>query len=74
MLGDHAVTQRGNAEEDWPTVFDRYDVQFLALDLNSDGDLLRRFQVEPQWTVEFEDGHSVLFARAATRQDVPPVA
>lgn len=69
MLGDHAVTQRGDAQEDWPAVFDRYGVQFLILDVKSDGDLLRRFLVEPQWTVDFEEGDSVLFARAATRQE-----
>lgn len=74
MPGDHAVTQRGDGQEDWPTVFDRYGVQFLALDVNSDGDLLQRFQGEPQWTVDFEDGDSVLFARAATQQDASSTA
>lgn len=74
MPGNHAVTHRGDAQEAWPTVFDRYGVQFLALDVNSDGDLLQRFQVEPQWTVDFEDGDSVLFARAATQHDAPSAA
>ena len=71
MLRDHAVTQRRDSQRDWPTVLDSYGVQFLAVDVNSDGDLLQRFQEEPQWSVDFEDGDSVLFARTPTQQDAP---
>jgi len=48
---------------DWLDLLDEYDVQFVALDAHRDGDLLKLFRSEPEWTVDSEDGEVVVFAR-----------
>ena len=50
--------------EDWLGVFDEHGVQFIALDVQSDGDLVELFRAQPGWAVDFEDEEAVLFARA----------
>ena len=64
MLQDHFVTQTPIVNEDWPRVFDEYDVQFLVLDPHRDSNLLKLFRSQPEWTVDFEDEETVLFVRA----------
>ena len=48
---------------DWPRVLREYDVRFLALDLQADGDLLQIFRRRSEWTVETEDGGAILLTR-----------
>jgi len=71
MLRDHAVTLGADAQEDWPEVLDRYGVQYLVLDIEDDGELLRQFRAEPQWMVDLEGRDSVLLARTRMRQEAP---
>jgi len=49
----------------WLKIFDQHDVKFIALDLRSDGDLVKFVRSQPEWVVDFENGESVLFARSA---------
>jgi len=74
MLRDHAATLEPAAQEDWPAVLDRYGVQFLALDIEADADLLEQFRAEPWWSIDYEGEESVLFMRARMRQDAPSAA
>ncbi len=66
MLQDHSIVQEAGVNEDWPGVLDEYGVQFLILDIHSDGDLLKLFQSQPGWKVDFQDEEAVIFARADT--------
>lgn len=59
--------------EDWLEVLDEYGVEFLALDLHSDSDLVRFFRSQPGWAVDFEDEEAVLFVRAASKIRNPPL-
>ena len=68
MLQCHPIAQETGMNGDWPTVLDEYGVQFLVLDRHDDSDLLELFQSQPGWTVDFEDGEAIIFARADTAQ------
>ena len=68
MLQDHSIAQETGVNEDWAGVLDEYGVQFLILDIHSDGDLLKLFQSQPGWKVDFQDEEAVIFARADTAQ------
>ncbi len=48
----------------WSSVLDRYGVQYLILDKVRDGNLLSLVRARPGWTVDYEDGASVLFIRS----------
>jgi hypothetical protein len=63
MTQDHSVAQETGTNIDWLEVLDRYSVEFLALSLHGDGDLVRFFRSQPGWAVDFEDEEAVLFAR-----------
>jgi hypothetical protein len=67
-LQDHSITREVGTNEDWPAVLDEYGVQFLALDLHSDSELVKLFRAQPGWTVDFEDRDAIIFARADTAQ------
>jgi hypothetical protein len=67
MLHDHSVAQETDANGDWLGMLDEYGVQFLALDLHSDSDLVELFRSQPRWAVDFEDGEAVLFVRSDAR-------
>ena len=45
-------------------MLDKYGVQFLILDIHSDGELLELFQSQPAWRVDFQDEEAVILARA----------
>jgi len=66
MLQHHTVAQGTGVNENWPQVLDEYGVQFLVLDCRSDADLLEMFRSQPAWTIDFEDGEAVIFARTDT--------
>ena len=51
-------------------MLDEYEVQFLALDLESDGWLVKLVQSQPGWVVDLKDGESILFVRT----DGAPIA
>jgi len=68
MLQDHSVAQETSVTEDWLGVLDEHGVQFVALDLHSDSDLVKLFRSQPGWTVDFKDGEAVLFVRADIAQ------
>ncbi len=46
------------------SILDRYGVQYLILDKERDGSLLSLVRARPGWTVDYEDGASVLFTRS----------
>ena len=68
MLQNHAFAQGTGVTEDWSAVLDEHDVRFLVLDRHDDSDLLKLFRSQPAWTVDFEDGEAIIFARADTAQ------
>jgi hypothetical protein len=49
--------------KNWPGELDSYGVQIVVLDLAGDSDLVERFQSEPGWRVDFDDGEAIIFAR-----------
>ena len=53
-----------STREDWLTALDRYDVRYVVLDRQGDGDLLDCFGSQPGWSVYFQDEEAVVFARA----------
>jgi hypothetical protein len=63
MSPDHTAAREVGAQGGWPAVLDAYGVQFLALDIHSDSDLLQRFRSHPGWIVDFKDEEAVLFVR-----------
>jgi len=60
--------ERTGLNEDWPAVLDEYGAQFLMLSRRDDSDLLKLFQAQPGWAVDFEDEEAIIFARADTAQ------
>ena len=56
-------TQLGGRLDGWLAVLDRYRVQYLILNKERDGSLLSLVSARPGWTVDYEDGTSVLFTR-----------
>ena len=56
------------AIKNWVAMLDAYDVQFLVVDARRDGELLQAARRHPEWTVDLEDGESVLFTRAWVRE------
>lgn len=48
----------------WLDLFDRYGVQFLALDWQNDRVLIELVRARPEWTLGLQDGNSLLFVRA----------
>ena len=65
-LKRYSVAREAGTDEDWPVVFDEYGVQFLVLSRHDDSDLLKLFQTQPGWAVDFEDEEAIIFARADT--------
>jgi hypothetical protein len=72
MLQDHSVAQETGLNKRWLGLLDEYGVQFLALDLHSDSGLVELIRSQPGWTVDFEDGEGVLFARTGIACRNPP--
>jgi len=51
------------------STLDKSRIEFLALDCQSDSELIKLFRSHPSWTVDFENEQAILFARAASGQD-----
>jgi hypothetical protein len=58
------VAESPGRYENWLSAFDALSVQFLVLDAERDARLLQSVRTHPDWTVDFSDGESFLFARA----------
>jgi hypothetical protein len=63
MVRDEALTQAKDRLDHWLAALNAYDVQYVILDTERDGELLRTVQSNPRWTVDFQEGTSILFAR-----------
>lgn len=48
----------------WQRMFDRYDVQFLVLDIQSDSTMVQLFQSQPGWVVDYKDEEAMIFVRS----------
>jgi hypothetical protein len=57
------MAQQASVNEDWLGAFDEHGVQFVIVDVHSDRELLALLQSQPEWTVDFQDGEGVIFAR-----------
>jgi hypothetical protein len=53
-----------SVNQSWLRMLDAYHVRFLVLNLHSEGDVVKLFRSQPGWSVDFEDGESIIFARA----------
>ena len=65
MLKVQSGAQQLGRYEKWLADLDRLGVHFLVLDAQRDRGLMQAAQSNAQWTIDFEDGQAVLFARAA---------
>jgi len=61
MIG---IDVREPAVARWLAVLDSARVRFLILDVAKDRALLEAARADPAWTVDFDDGESVLLARS----------
>jgi hypothetical protein len=48
----------------WLRMLDKYNVQHIALDLQSDRVLVDFFQAHPDWRIDVQDGQAALFVRS----------
>jgi hypothetical protein len=64
MLRDPAPTQAKDRSDRWLAALDALCVQYLILDTQRDRELMRLVQSNPKWTIDFQEGNSILFARA----------
>jgi hypothetical protein len=56
--------QETGVKENWLRTLDAYHVRFLVLNLQSERDMVKYFRSRPGWVIDFEDGESIIFARA----------
>ena len=63
MSQQEGSTHAGGRLDDWLAVIEHHRVQYLILNKERDGNLLRLVCGRPGWSVDFEDGTSVLFSR-----------
>lgn len=63
MVRDEAPTQVQDRWDHWLATFDAHDVQYVLLDTQRDRELLRTVQSSPRWSVDFQEGALILFAR-----------
>ncbi len=47
----------------WLDLFDRYGVQFLALNRQGDHTLIEQIRARSEWTLDLQEGDSLLFVR-----------
>lgn len=71
MVDEPAVMRGSGGRADWPAVFDEYGVQFLALDVRADSELVQVFRPHPGWRVCFEGEEAVLFGRVGPSRAGP---
>lgn len=63
--GDRERERNTRTHVDLPDVLDAQGVQYVILDLKSDGDLHLIMQSQPRWSVNYVDGEGAIFARAS---------
>jgi hypothetical protein len=56
--------QETGVKENWLRALDAYHVRFLVLNQQSERDMVTYFRSQPGWAIDFEDGESIIFARA----------
>jgi hypothetical protein len=57
-------TRESGIRENWLRALDTHRVQFLVLNRQSESDMVKYFRSQPGWEIDFEDGESIIFARA----------
>jgi hypothetical protein len=67
------ITQIAEGCESWIAGLDDFAVEYLALDTDTDSELLVMVRTDPRWRVELEDGPAVLFVRTALMPEPSPV-
>ena len=63
MLRDRISIKGKDHSDHWLAALDVYGVQYLILDTERDRDLLHLVQFNPRWTVDFQEGNSMLFVQ-----------
>ena len=63
MSQQEGSTQAGGRFDGWLAVLELHRVQYLILNKERDGNLLSLVRARPGWSVDFEDGTSVLPSR-----------
>jgi hypothetical protein len=74
MLEEQAVAREIRQYERWLAALDAFDVKFLVLDIERDGELVQAARSHPGWDVDLEDGDAVLFARAGASSNAKRAA
>lgn len=64
MIQNQPSTQGIGTSEHWLGLLDEHDVQFLALDVRDDSNMVKLFRSQPGWAIDFEDREAVLFVRS----------
>ncbi len=64
MMQSQPVTRGIDTSMHWLESLDEHDVQFLALDVRDDSNLVKLFRSQPEWMIDFEDREAVLFVRS----------
>lgn len=67
MADSFDLGDQGSSSIDWLANLEAHDVQYLILDVESDGELLRQIGRQPGWRVDFNDGDSAVCVRAVAR-------
>ena len=62
-MREYATPQSTDLQADWRSILDRCGVQYLALDISADRDLVQLFRPDPQWVVYLDDGEGLILAR-----------
>jgi hypothetical protein len=74
MSWKRAAAQKTGRHENWLALLDALDVQFLVLDVQRDGKLLKLVRSNPKWMVDCTDGQSVLFTRTGALESIQAAA
>ena len=60
----HSTVHETGMNKVWTAALDKNNVEFVMLDLDSDGDVVEFLHLHPKWSVDFQDEEVVIFARA----------
>jgi len=66
MMPNHPAIQETKPKQNWIEILEEHDVQYLILDTRGDNELLRLFQSQPNWKIDFQDKETIIMARAGT--------
>lgn len=64
MSQANAAVRRVEPDNDWQALLDVYDVRFIVLDVQRDAGWQQTMCRRPGWSVDAEDGETVLYARS----------